>query len=567
MTDPSRPTGPSAGKHPAAEASALTPVGEALRFWHTIRHLRAVQVYGRAWHRLNVPRPDTRPAPHLRARAGIWQPPAAKHPSMRGPNEMVFLNAPGRVDGPADWDRPERDRLWRYNLHYFDDLNARGSEARTGWHRDLIDRWIAENPPGAGSGWEPYPLSLRIVNWSKWALASQPLGAAALGSLAVQARFLRAGLEWHLLGNHLLANAKALVFAGALFAGDEADGWLRKGLAILRREVPEQVLPDGGHFERSPMYHALILEDLLDLINLAAACPGTLPDAAVETWRTAAERMGRWLANMIHPDGEIAFFNDAAQGIAPPPAEITAYATRLGLAPAAGPADGPVILSESGYVRVGGPDAVAVLDVGPVGPDYLPGHAHADTLSFELSLYGRRVVVNSGTSVYGTGKERLRQRSTAAHSTVEVDGESSSEVWSGFRVARRARPVDFALSKHDGTVEVSCGHTGYRRLAGRVTHRRGWRFGGRSLTVTDRLDGRFRHGVARFFLHPGVSAEADGSGGRLVLEDGQVVTWSVTGGVASLAGSTWHPAFGIARPNTCLEVSLTGPSCALTLAW
>ena len=81
---------------------------------------------------------------------------------------------------------------------------------------------------------------------------------------------------------------------------------------------------------------------------------------------------------------------------------------------------------------------MALLDVAPVGPDYLPGHAHADTLSFELSLFGQRVLVNSGTSQYEAGPERSRQRGTAAHNTVIVDGHDSSEVWAGFRVARRA---------------------------------------------------------------------------------------------------------------------------------
>ncbi|WP_453960826.1 heparinase II/III family protein [Amorphus suaedae] len=538
-----------------------------LRYWNTVRHLRPFQIYGRAWHRLHVPKPDIRPAPPLRVPSAKWRAPAARPASMRGPDEVVFLNVAGQIAGAADWDQPERDRLWRYNLHYFDDLNADGADARAAWHRRLIDRWAAENPPALGSGWEPYPLSLRIVNWCKWALAGHELDAGARESLAVQARFLRGRLEWHLLGNHLFANAKALVFAGMLFEGGEADGWLAKGLEILAREVPEQVLPDGGHFELSPMYHALILEDLLDLLNIAAAFPGVVPEAAVATWREASGRMRTWLAAMSHPDGQIAFFNDAALGIAPPPAALEAYAERLGLPPSPAPSDGMTRLADSGYLRVAGPDYAAVLDVAPVGPDYLPGHAHADTLSFELSLHRRRVIVNSGTSLYGTGPERLRQRSTAAHSTVEVDGENSSEVWSGFRVARRARPIGLNVSGAAGAWSVTCAHTGYRRLPGGVTHLRDWRFGPRSLSVTDRLEGRYGDAISRFFLHPGVTAEADGRGGRFVLQDGQVVGWGVEGGSVALVEATWHPEFGLSQPTLCLEVRLVGPSCTLTLDW
>ena len=85
------------------------------------------------------------------------------------------------------------------------------------------------------------------------------------------------------------------------------------------------------------------------------------------------------------------------------------------------------------------PPFLLVCDVAPIGPDHLPAHAHADTLSFELSFKGRRVFVNSGTSEYGLSAERQRQRGTAAHNTLVLDEENSSEVWAGFRVARRAR--------------------------------------------------------------------------------------------------------------------------------
>ncbi len=183
-------------------------------------------------------------------------------------NRFRFLNEEHDLLSQSDWNHPVRAKLWLYNLHYFDDLNAAGACERLNWHRSLIMRWIVENPPGTGNGWEPYPLSLRIVNWIKWVLAGNALPQAALESLAIQSRFLAKRIEFHLLGNHLLANAKALVFAGFFFEGKEADAWGVKGLRILNRELPEQILKDGGHYERTPMYHSIILEDLLDLVNL-----------------------------------------------------------------------------------------------------------------------------------------------------------------------------------------------------------------------------------------------------------------------------------------------------------
>jgi uncharacterized heparinase superfamily protein len=192
------------------------------------------------------------------------------------------------------WDDPALPKLWRYNLHYFDDLNAQDAALRNTLHVALMAQWVRENPPAGGSGWEPYPASLRIVNWIKWSLAGNALPAECVHSLAVQTRHLSRRLEFHLLGNHLFANAKALVFAGLFFAGGEAERWLSKGMAILEEQVPEQILADGGQFERSTMYHALALEDMLDLINLLRVAGRPVPQA----WPGVAARMVAWLKVM-----------------------------------------------------------------------------------------------------------------------------------------------------------------------------------------------------------------------------------------------------------------------------
>ncbi|WP_201276162.1 heparinase II/III family protein [Methylotetracoccus oryzae] len=470
------------------------------RYLHTLRYLRAEQIYGRVWFRLYTPSPDHRPALALRTGAGTWQQPAKRRVSLSSPTCCRFLNEERDIGSAAAWDDPSCDKLWLYNLHYFDDLNAEGAAGRSAWHTALIERWISENPPGEGTGWEPYPTSLRIVNWIKWALGGNAMCAEWQGSLAVQARWLAKRLEWHLLGNHLFANAKALIFAGCYFDGAEAATWLAKGLRILERELPEQVLPDGGQFERSPMYHALAFEDVLDLINLFAAFPNAVPErwqGLVSSLPELATRMHRPLAVMRHPDGDIALFNDAAMGIAPSCRELEGYTVRLRLPALSALTDGVVRLRDSGYLRVQRGECVAFLDVAPIGPEYLPGHAHADTLSFELSLFGRRVLVNSGTSVYGTGPERQRQRGTAAHTTVTLDGADSSEVWAGFRVARRARPFGLQVDDVGEVWCVACSHDGYRRLTGKPVHRRVWRFGQGSLSVMDTVEGPFREAVLR----------------------------------------------------------------------
>jgi uncharacterized heparinase superfamily protein len=477
---------------------------------------------------------------------------------MLEPSRFVFLNR--AVEVPAgNWKAQSESRLWRYNLHYFDDLTAVDAGARREWHLDLVDHWIEANPCGQGDGWEPYPTSLRIVNWIKFALAGAPLSSRVLASLAAQTQWLSGRIEWHLMANHLVANAKALIFAGTFFDGANTRAWWERGLQLLESQLREQILEDGGHFERSPMYHGLILEDLLDLLNLAGAFPGVFAQDVVSAWTMIAGRMTDWHEVMVHPDGEITFFNDAAVGIAARPVDLASYARRLGISRSRA-ARAVEVLQQTGYIRVDRGPAVAFLDVAPVGPDYQPGHAHADTLSFELSLFDQRLLVNGGTSLYEVGAERLRQRGTAAHNTVLVDGLDSSEVWSAFRVARRASPVDLSIEEDADTVKIACSHDGYRRLAGDVIHRRQWHFSPGSLEVVDNLIGRFNSAQAMFLLHPAVRVVACSEHGAMLDRDGHGVRLSVTGGNMRAIASTWHPEFGISMPTTTLEVDFERPN-------
>lgn len=551
--------------------SAIPWWSQAWRYWHTLKHLRPVQFYGRAWFRFWKPKPDFRPPPPRTRPSGPWERPARRPPSLTGPRHWVFLNEAGRLD-ELGWDGPEREKLWRYHQHYFDDLNALDAPERRAWHAALVDDWITRNPPGQGNGWDPYPLSLRVVNWVKWSLGGAGLPQAAEPSLAVQVRWLTGRLEIHLLGNHLFANAKALVMAGLFFDGPEADSWLAKGLKILAREVPEQLLPDGGHFERSTMYHALALEDMLDLVN-ATRCLGSRlsPEQRrqVAGWPGRARDLHAWLQTMCHPDGEISFFNDAAFDMAPRVAELDSYARRiLGNVPPSVPS--PLVnLQDSGYVRLAHGPAVALLDVGPVGPDYLPGHAHADTLSFELSVGAHRVLVNSGTSCYGNSAERLRQRGTAAHNTVVVNNQDSSEVWGGFRVARRARLLRRHLRQTADATEVHAAHDGYTRLPGKPIHHRSWRLTADGMSVSDRVEGRHHCAEARFHFHPSVSVPggADPDKGTATLPDGTTLSWRLEHGQARLEASTWHPRFGHTEPNVCLVASLVAGRSTVHFQW
>jgi uncharacterized heparinase superfamily protein len=197
-------------------------------------------------------------------------------------------------------------RLWQYQLHYADYVTALAQGARAGesaWDQralELIDDWIDANPPGRRPGWEPYPLSLRVTNWFA-ALALLGSGvdegrrARIASSLAVQGRFLARHLEWHLGGNHLVKNAKALMMLGVALDCPEAAAWRARGFRILLTEMRNQVLADGGHFERSPLYHGIVMEDLLDVLALSSVQqPALLSSDESTELRSIAQRMAGW---------------------------------------------------------------------------------------------------------------------------------------------------------------------------------------------------------------------------------------------------------------------------------
>jgi len=362
-----------------------------------------------------------------------------------------------------------------------------------------------------------------------------------------------------------IANAKALVHAGLYFTGPDAARWYAHRISIIARELREQVLADGGHFERSTMYHAAVLEDLLDLLNLLRAYARPPP----AEWVAVIGRMRHWLKGMTHPDGQIACFNEAALQIAPASGALEAFAARLGREAVADSGERVTALKPSGYVRALAGPAYRVCDCAPLGPDYQPGHAHADTLSFELSLAGRRLFVNSGTSRYGADLERQRQRGTAAHNTVVVDDQDSSEVWGGFRVARRARACLQAAHATPAGALIAGSHDGYRRLPGRDDHWRQWRLEEHSLHIADRVSGQFRTAAAHFHLHPDV-------GVRIVSEceleltgmDGACTRMTFAGAaVVEVRPCHWYPEFGVAVANRCVVARFAGNTLATHLEW
>lgn len=458
------------------------------------------------------------------------------------------------LGSPIDWTAPTATRLWRFELHYWEWAWSLARHPDRAWARRTFEAlwraWSDDVEFAHGDAWAPYPAALRAWVWCdlhRDLVDGGPVDAEFVDSLRVHAGFLRLHQEDDVGGNHLLKCLKALAGLAAFFDDRRLAG---RVAARLGRQIGIQVLSDGGHFERSASYHCQVLADLVDVQRLADA--GGLPrpvglDAAVE-------RMRRWIGAMTFPDGSVAQFNDA--GPVAPHVLDTLGAIDV---------DGDrtvVVLAASGHVRVRTDRLHLLADVGDAGPPELPAHVHADSLSFELAVDGRRVVVDTGTSTYAAGDRRNEERSTRAHNTVEVDGTDSTEVWGAFRAARMAHGFIGPVDDADGRVTFTARHDGYRHLDGLV-HERTWTLDADTLVVDDDLRARHpdEHSI-RVSLHlvPGTSIADDGAGSLLLATpDGVVVRHRCSVGgvphVASVEAVEIAEGFGVRRPSLALVVT------------
>jgi len=408
--------------------------------------------------------------------------------SWLGANRFEFLNLSHDFGSQVNWNFSGHGKLWAYNLNYFDYLQQPGMGKENGLR--LISDFIRQSKHNR-EGLEPFPISLRAVNWIKFISYHNIDDAFIDASLFAQYRILADNLEYHLMGNHLLENGVALLW-GAIYFNDSRLYTVAK--KILLSEMEEQVLQDGAHFELSPMYQQIVLLRVLDCINLLR-CVNGLGAELLPMFIQKGTRMIGWLQKLSFTNGDIPLFNDSARGIAPTTNQLMQYAGRLAIDPKVIPLDA------SGYRMYKKGKYEIVVDVGPIGPDYIPAHGHCDMLSFVLHMDGSPFIVDTGTSTYESGPRRHYERSTAAHNTVCVNGEEQSQIWGCFRVGRRAEIKILA----DADDQLVAQHNGFSRV-----HRRGFSMENNKIVIEDSLlPGGY--GTARFHFAPGKTLVVDGN--------------------------------------------------------
>lgn len=399
-----------------------------------------------------------------------------------------FLNISHVFSDGIDWNLYEYGKLWTYNLNYFDFLNQSRIDKTEAL--ELIFEFI-DRDAEIKVGHEPYPTSLRLINWVKF-LSKEKIEDSKINE-SVYNQYLRLldNLEYHILGNHLLENAFSLLF-GAYYLQD--NHFYQKAYKIITEELNEQVLDDGGHFELSPMYHCIVLDRLLDCVQLVQKNSWKTDDDLLSFMLDKASEMLCWLNVVTFKNGHVPMVNDTAFSIAPTTKSINEYASCLGIQWI------HKNLSRSGYRKFENDRYELFMDVGAVGPSYQPGHAHADSLSFVLYANRQPLIVDTGLSTYNIGEKRERERATESHNTVTINDENSSQVWAGFRVARRAKVTQ--LVEAENCIQAT--HDGYAKQG--YLHTREYCYEKSQIQIKDSISKKTNNKAkAHFHFHSSVS--------------------------------------------------------------
>lgn len=400
-------------------------------------------------------------------------------------NEFTFLNLSTVFEEKVEWGYGQNGKLWAYQLESFEFLHQKSSNNETGIK--LINEFICylnEHP----NAFTPYTASLRIINWIKFFSEHKIENRFFINSLYEQSRKLYHSIEWHLQNNHLLENGFALLFAG-LFLNEGA--FFSCGKRIIITELRKQILPDGGHFERSPMYHQLMLQRVLDVINLLQKNKATEKEVIQELKDISSGMLG-WMNSMKFDNGMMPMVNDSAEGISLTCDELNQYARELKIQ------EKKITLNESGFRKVKTSVYECLIDVGGL-EQVNAGHGHAASLSFILHVHKQPFIIDTGISTYEAGERRTFERSTEAHNTVTFKNRAQSELWDSFRVGKRVKILGINEGKNflEGSI---------RFFQGAIVHTRRFEFFDNSLIVSDSISGEILEPPVSF-LHVDKNSE------------------------------------------------------------
>ena len=478
-----------------------------------------------------------------------------------------------------------------------------------------FENWLADNPPLTGINWASMlEIGFRTISWTMAAHflagAGYPLPFARfLAAIDRQLTHVEDHLSYYFSPNtHLTGEALALYVVGQAFPELPAsERWVATGRRILMREIDRQILPDGGHVERSTHYQRYTLD--FYLLALLTARRTADVDAA-RVFAGAATRLARFTQVIADDEGRLPLIGDDDGGMLWPIAGRECHDVRDSLAVAAVTLDRPdfapwgiaeeafwiaepeamrfpadlgrsaslstsptfqgprsTTFADTGYIVLRDEDGGhSVFDAGAHG--YMNGgHAHADALSLSVGIGGRALLVDPGTSTY-TSSPQLRDwmRSSFNHNTVSIDGRPQSIPAGPFHWKTTA-DGHLVASRHGERFDwVEAVHDGYAP----IEHRRSIvRADGAGWLVVDELLGPQRdpHSVAaHWHFDPAWMLRADGDRRLLATHLEGHHAWLLfdAGNVALMHGDEksglgWYaPVYGTVIPTWTARITRNG---------
>ncbi len=462
---------------------------------------------------------------------------------------------------PGGWPGPSENASFRAAAHSFTwlrDLRALGTDAARARARALVADWmgtpgldrIAARPDVAGA---------RITAWLGHydffaASADDAFRQRLMTRIVADARLLAASLPSDEIDGRALTSLKGLIAAAAALPLHAP--YLTRVLRLLPQEVARQILPDGCHVERSPAIQLTVLQDATEIRALLQAVQIAPPPAL----SAAIERMAPALRALRHGDGGLVLFNGSKEGGLQ---GAGATLIELVLTQAGRGGRAPAGLTEGGFHRLQAGRTVLVVDCGPPPPPGLDRHAHAGTLSMELSIGRERLIVNcGGAPAGGTVAEDLAwqnaARATAAHSTLVVADTNSSEL-RPHGLGRRPGEVVVQRQEANGAHWLEASHDGYLPSFGARHHRRLYvAESGEDIRGEDAVEAPSPVEYAvRFHLHPLVVAtlQSDAETVMLRLPGGGNWRFRAEGAQVQMEESIY---LGTDTPQPCEQIVLTG---------
>ena len=470
--------------------------------------------------------------------------------------QSISVDAPAVLDQPSHWQLKcwgfeHLKPIWLFS-HCISDI----SDSDLDIHQSWLDDWMGDHPIASNTGylrryWMPHSVSLRILNWTRYVTLfeerlDEEFRETINRFIHKNAQFLAKNVEYGVGGNHLIENAAGLLMAGTYF---QEEAWRQLGVQIFEQAAENQFFEDGGHIERSPMYHLIVCQRYLTAVDLLES--SNEKSRLIQETATAGVRFAEYLQA---PDNQIPLLNDSVFDEALPLKSILQYARSI---PTLDQVRKQVdtqsfsSLTDSGYYWLGTDEDRMLVAGHKVAVPHLPAHAHIHPGQVCLWIGNQRVLTDTGVFEYSAGPHRRRARSIQSHNTVQVDEQEPVRIASSFWMWGTVDPrISFNREMNHLEISYSVNTIGcppYR-------HQRNIKRNENTWTITDSIDAERSPIQSRLHVHPDLNVKTEGDHFRILCPDGgQLLSIIPTGhDHATVVDAPYYPRYGQEIPRDAL---------------